>query len=387
MKLLLLLLLSLPTFSQTTTSSPFKIGACRAFTGPGSPEGVVTAVVCDLYFRTDGGSGTTLYIKESGTGNTGWAPAGSGGGDKLGVYVTIATTTATLAAMNCVSGDVSTAVIAQSAVISAGSGTAFVYCYDGLRYVGHNGLTIVCTGCTAVGSVTAPPTGSTPIATLTAVSGVWTAVVSTYGIGGPRFVDTATVTWTKDAAGNFSASSAAGSTVTKVRVPVPIMSLVRRNDDVMGMSCETTSGLDATMDMGIPLSMQFSSSGTPIMECVIQVPIGWDGGVVSIYLMAGSSSPSGGTAARLQVATDCIANGAVLNSPTYGSNTNFDFSGVDTTFKQVRSSNTSYTLDAGCSEGAYLWVRIQRDNTVGSNATTGLNLVSAVMYPLINLIP
>lgn len=41
-------------------------------TGKGSPEGVVTATVGTLYTRTDGGAGTTLYVKESGTGNTGW---------------------------------------------------------------------------------------------------------------------------------------------------------------------------------------------------------------------------------------------------------------------------------------------------------------------------
>lgn len=40
--------------------------------GTGSPEGVVTALVGSLYTRTNGGAGTTLYIKESGTGNTGW---------------------------------------------------------------------------------------------------------------------------------------------------------------------------------------------------------------------------------------------------------------------------------------------------------------------------
>jgi hypothetical protein len=38
----------------------------------GSPEGVVTAAVGSLYLRSNGGAGTTLYIKESGTGNTGW---------------------------------------------------------------------------------------------------------------------------------------------------------------------------------------------------------------------------------------------------------------------------------------------------------------------------
>ena len=40
--------------------------------GTGSPEGVVTASVGTLYLRENGGASTTLYVKESGTGNTGW---------------------------------------------------------------------------------------------------------------------------------------------------------------------------------------------------------------------------------------------------------------------------------------------------------------------------
>lgn len=42
--------------------------------GTGSPEGVVAAPVGTAYLRADGGTGTTLYIKESGaaTSNTGW---------------------------------------------------------------------------------------------------------------------------------------------------------------------------------------------------------------------------------------------------------------------------------------------------------------------------
>lgn len=40
--------------------------------GSGSPEGVVTADIGSLYFRIDGGVSTTLYVKQSGTGNTGW---------------------------------------------------------------------------------------------------------------------------------------------------------------------------------------------------------------------------------------------------------------------------------------------------------------------------
>jgi len=40
--------------------------------GSGSPEGVVTCPVGCLYSRTDGGTGTVFYVKESGSGNTGW---------------------------------------------------------------------------------------------------------------------------------------------------------------------------------------------------------------------------------------------------------------------------------------------------------------------------
>jgi hypothetical protein len=44
----------------------------RLYTGTGSPESVVTAPVGSLYLRQDGAANTTLYVKESGTGNTGW---------------------------------------------------------------------------------------------------------------------------------------------------------------------------------------------------------------------------------------------------------------------------------------------------------------------------
>jgi hypothetical protein len=60
-------------FAATTTLG----GVCPIATGSGSPEGVVTAVVCSLYQRTDGGAATSLYVKESGSGNTGWTAVGA----------------------------------------------------------------------------------------------------------------------------------------------------------------------------------------------------------------------------------------------------------------------------------------------------------------------
>jgi len=42
------------------------------YDGAGTPEAAVIAKVGALYLRSDGGASTTLYVKESGTGNTGW---------------------------------------------------------------------------------------------------------------------------------------------------------------------------------------------------------------------------------------------------------------------------------------------------------------------------
>lgn len=40
--------------------------------GAGSPESVIAAPVGSTWRRSDGGAGTSFYVKESGTGNTGW---------------------------------------------------------------------------------------------------------------------------------------------------------------------------------------------------------------------------------------------------------------------------------------------------------------------------
>lgn len=51
----------------------FQVGfGSRIHGGAGTPEGVVSAPVGSLYLRTDGGAGTSLYVKQTGTGNTGW---------------------------------------------------------------------------------------------------------------------------------------------------------------------------------------------------------------------------------------------------------------------------------------------------------------------------
>jgi hypothetical protein len=55
------------------------IGTSLTSSGTGSPEGVVTGSIGDMFHRTDGGASTSLYVKESGTAtNTGWVAYGAG---------------------------------------------------------------------------------------------------------------------------------------------------------------------------------------------------------------------------------------------------------------------------------------------------------------------
>ena len=53
-------------------AKPLKLNNTLILTGTGSPESVIAAPVGSMWLRTDGGAGSTQYIKESGFGNTGW---------------------------------------------------------------------------------------------------------------------------------------------------------------------------------------------------------------------------------------------------------------------------------------------------------------------------
>lgn len=49
------------------------IDGAKIFSGNTTPESNLTALVGSIYLRTDGGAGSTLYVKESGTGASGWS--------------------------------------------------------------------------------------------------------------------------------------------------------------------------------------------------------------------------------------------------------------------------------------------------------------------------
>jgi hypothetical protein len=58
---------------KLSISGNIDLNGVKIITGNGVPEGSGTAPIGSMYLRKDGGAGSTLYIKESGTGNTGWA--------------------------------------------------------------------------------------------------------------------------------------------------------------------------------------------------------------------------------------------------------------------------------------------------------------------------
>lgn len=68
---------SVQLLSSVVVSPSFQVGSLELgvawSTGTVDPEGLVDAGVGSLYSRIDGGSGASLYVKETGgTGNTGW---------------------------------------------------------------------------------------------------------------------------------------------------------------------------------------------------------------------------------------------------------------------------------------------------------------------------
>lgn len=44
----------------------------KVYSGYATPEAQISAGIGSIYLRKDGGANTTLYVKESGTGATGW---------------------------------------------------------------------------------------------------------------------------------------------------------------------------------------------------------------------------------------------------------------------------------------------------------------------------
>lgn len=66
-------------FDSATFATTYQWTSKYQFVGNGSPEAAVTAPVGSIFQRKNGGTSTTLYIKETGSGNTGWVAVSAGG--------------------------------------------------------------------------------------------------------------------------------------------------------------------------------------------------------------------------------------------------------------------------------------------------------------------
>jgi hypothetical protein len=60
------------TIGNSSVTVLYLAGSVGWFQGNGTPEGAVAAPVGSFYSRKDGGANTSFYVKESGSGNTGW---------------------------------------------------------------------------------------------------------------------------------------------------------------------------------------------------------------------------------------------------------------------------------------------------------------------------
>jgi hypothetical protein len=103
-----------------------RAGDTKWYSSAGSPEGVVTAGVGSMYTNTTGSAGTTLYVKESGTGNTGWVAQVDGynrtEADAEFVQITGDTMTGDLNVSGTIKSTVSTTGDNNFSALSAGGG-------------------------------------------------------------------------------------------------------------------------------------------------------------------------------------------------------------------------------------------------------------------------
>jgi len=58
--------------TNQVSAGSLAVGPAQVLTGTQAPEGQVTAPPGSLFLNSTGGTGATLYVKESGQGKTGW---------------------------------------------------------------------------------------------------------------------------------------------------------------------------------------------------------------------------------------------------------------------------------------------------------------------------
>jgi len=169
----------------------------------------------------------------------------------------------------------------------------------------------------------------------------------------------------KTSAGTETCYGAGGASVTKVPVPVQIVTppaSVSGGFYSVGNCKAPASTALGSNDLGA-YSYAFPNTSTPTIECFLLIPGGWDGAAVSVKFVGAGNTPGSGSSVRFALKTACVADGSAISSPTYGTATNLDLTGLSGAGNQ-KSATLSLTLDASCNSaaGKGMWVQIQRPN-------------------------
>ena len=101
----------------------FFAAGVKILEGSGSPEGAVEASVGSIYLRTDGGADTSVYYKESGSGNTGWVTRGTLNAPAITSFANAAHDHSNAAGGGALSAGIMQAQHTQSGAVATGSTT------------------------------------------------------------------------------------------------------------------------------------------------------------------------------------------------------------------------------------------------------------------------
>ncbi len=164
--------------------------------GVGSPEGAVTGSVGSVYLRRNGAGGTTLYVKESGTGTTGWTAYQANSTPDPWTYVKLAadsvvstTTHADVAGMSFAAlpdtvYEIELFGVMQSAATTTGIGVAFKIpsgTIDGMTVVPNTSTSIQAAMQRADDAIAAPTTAVATVAVNWPIFGKYLVAVGSTG--------------------------------------------------------------------------------------------------------------------------------------------------------------------------------------------------------------
>jgi hypothetical protein len=399
-----------------------------------------TCQVGQMFFKSDASAGQNLYACTA-TNTWTVEAGGSGLSNcqvqRTSASVLTIFPAATVASP-CIFGRGTTAsLITSPATVTSSAGTTLVYVSvgaGGAISVGAGSATVACSGCIAT-AATAFPSDAMPVWTWTLLNGAFDPTGGTdfratlsykpspssgrgvsitvgdqdsiatdatvipvkfSGSGAPGSVSTSTLgdTFVNTATGDVYVCNNSSSNCTSVAAGqwVRISGVFSQWDvDLKPVVCNfagtsvvlwdtpnsSTAATYACRNLGEKVVgyARFANSGSPTGIVHFTIPRQWTNGVVSVFLEIFGDSGTG--AAGFTVESHCVGVGSSVLEPftwnTANSTNTVTLSSATNIFE---ASVASLTM-TGCSAGSTEYLRIKRDNTVGSNLADFVSVLSA----------